>query len=298
MKTRKSMYGTHITIYEIDKNREIDKLDFVAGYEPTETLESFYSRQARKPNLLINGGFFYLQDGKPVFNFIDEGVVIAEDVLQHTEGVAITKTGEILFCDILHLERNEPSIYSNIRDFVSGYPTLIRNGLRVNINYAQEINYNAPRTIIGFNEATFFVVTIDAPGANFKLIQDICQEVGMKWAINLDGGGSTRCLLNGVRTTKQVYSRPVDNFVALYLKEIVDKIYRVQVGAWKSKELADRFLSVVRAIPDEVGAGYAESYVRYIDGWYKIQVGAFRNKDGAARVYDDLISKGYKAIIV
>lgn len=61
-----------ITIVKVPKI-EIDKIDFISCSEPKETLEHFYNRQTIKPDVLINGGFFALNNGTPVFDFTDDG---------------------------------------------------------------------------------------------------------------------------------------------------------------------------------------------------------------------------------
>lgn len=61
-----------ITIVKVPKI-EIEKIDFIACNEPKETLEHFYNRQTVKPDVLINGGFFALNNGTPVFDFTDDG---------------------------------------------------------------------------------------------------------------------------------------------------------------------------------------------------------------------------------
>lgn len=300
MDVLKSSLGDHILIYKIHKD-EIARLDFVHLNEPTETLESYYKRVVTKPQLLFNGGFFHLEDGKTVFNFIDERVSIT-DVSEYTRGIGVTTDGKMFFDDIRRLRLDNPDYFARVRDFVSGYPVLIQNYNPTHIDYASEINYKARRTVLGISPTHVFAIFVNDPGADFSILQTICLEFDIEYAINLDGGSSTRCLLDGVLQTKSQswWSRPVDNAVALYLKPQNEKvkIYRVQVGAWRTKSLADHFLESVRLIPDEVGAGYADSYVRYIDGWYKIQVGAFSRKEGAQKVYDDLISKNFKTFIV
>ena len=74
---------SYVSIVEIDKS-EVEKVNFAACAEPRETLVSYYNRQARKPNVLINAGFFAMDDGRPVFNMLDEGVLRAENASYKT----------------------------------------------------------------------------------------------------------------------------------------------------------------------------------------------------------------------
>jgi exopolysaccharide biosynthesis protein len=49
--------------------------------------------------------------------------------------------------------------------------------------------------------------------------------MNINYALNLDGGGSTKILENGKSITSSLYNRPVDNVIAIYLKP--KTIYRV-----------------------------------------------------------------------
>lgn len=103
---------------------------------------------------------------------------------------------------------------------------------------------------------------------DFAQMQDMLIELGVAYAINLDGGGSTKILYNGESITSSMYNRAVDNVVAFYLKPTI--IYRVQTGSFSLKANAEKFCAQVRALPDKIGAGYAKAYVRKVNGTYKV----------------------------
>ena len=277
---------SYVTIFEMTY-AEIAKIDFALCKEPTETLEAFYARQKTKPNILTNGGFFNMSDGKTCFRLVDEGSLVADDGT-YTKGIGIVDTNKLIYGDI-----NDRTDW---RDFIIAYPTLIENGECSKITFASEINYRARRTMIGYNDNRVFIITVDSPGLKFATLQTICKELGCTFAINIDGGGSTRALVNGERHTATEYSRPVDNVVAVYLQD-VRTIYRVQTGAFSKKPNADKLMQSIRKLPDEIGAGYANAYVRQVDGLYKVQVGAFSKKAGAERVVEDLAKLGYSSFI-
>ena len=130
---------------------------------------------------------------------------------------------------------------------------------------------------------------------DFAQMQDMLIELGVAYAINLDGGGSTKILYNGESITSTMYNRAVDNVVAFYLKPTI--IYRVQTGSFSLKANADKFCEKIRALPDKIGAGYAKAYVRKVNGTYKVQVGAFSVKSNAQKVVSDLKSLGYSCFI-
>lgn len=204
---------SYVTIYKIPKD-EISKVDIAQCKQPRETLSSYYNRQAVKPDILTNGGFFGMNNGYPCFNMMDEGVKHSVNT-NLKAGMGVDKTGMISAGSI-----DNP----NYKDFLSGYPVLISNGSKVNITYAKEINYKAPRTIIGTNKDYVFIGTIDGrktnkPGMTFSQMQTLCLKLGMTDAINLDGGGSTRMLYNGSVANSPTENRAVDNVVAIYFKK-------------------------------------------------------------------------------
>jgi N-acetylmuramoyl-L-alanine amidase len=131
---------------------------------------------------------------------------------------------------------------------------------------------------------------------NFSQMQDLMLGLGCKHAINLDGGGSTKMLHNGKSVTTNATNRPVDNVIAVYLKEENKKstIHRVQVGAFSIKKNAENYLQTVK----KLGNKYSGAYITYVGGFYKIQVGAFSVRKNAENIMNELKTKGFSAFIV
>ena len=264
---------------------EIEKIDFASCAEPTQTLENYYNKQSVKPDILINGGFFSFSTGKPVMDFIDEGQVkAAEAWMQY--GLGIDKTGNLIY---------GKDSDRQWRDFISSFPTLVADGKKVPIEMAYEISGKARRTILGYDQNYIYTISIDSPGATLTQSANIALDTGCQYAINLDGGGSTRLLYQGKTYAAGTYNRPVDNIVAIYLKKQQESfIYRVQLGAFSSKENATAFCEKIKLL----GGNYQNAFVRYIAPYYKVQVGAFSIKQNAENMLNDLKSKGYSAFIV
>lgn len=195
----------YIIVAEINKS-EAYRLDFATCKEPRETLQSFYNRQSTKPTLLVNAGFFNMSNGDPVFNFVDESRIEASSN-QYKWGMGIKGDNDLIY--------GYQSQYQ-WRDFISGYPNLIDGGKKVKIDFAKEINYQARRTMLGYNKSKIFVVCVEDPGITFDIAQSILLDLGCEYAINLDGGGSTNMLINGIKKTKDAYNRAVDNVFAVY----------------------------------------------------------------------------------
>lgn len=199
---------SYVKVAEILKS-EIKKIDFALCKQPRETLAAFYQRQTEKPAIVTNGGFFSMANGNTVFNYKDEKITISADNL-YQWGMGITDGNDLIYGNLKS---------RNWRDFISGYPNLIDGSQKVNINFASEINYKARRTMLGYNDTKIFIVCVESPGMNFTQMQTLMMNLGCKYAINLDGGGSTKMLHNGKSITSTAYNRAVDNVVAIYLKD-------------------------------------------------------------------------------
>lgn len=198
----------YVIIAKIDK-KEVYKIDFTTCAEPRETLNNFYTRQNTKPTLLVNGGFFNMFTGAPVFNFVDDGVSKSSDA-KYQWGIGVTSDTDL-----------EYSCKSNKiwKDFISGYPNLIDGGKKLKIDFAKELDYKARRTALGYNKDYIYIVCVENPGMNFSELQDVLLGLKCEFAINLDGGGSTNMLYNGKKMTTDSYDRAVDNVLAIYAVE-------------------------------------------------------------------------------
>ena len=212
MKTYIDSIYSYAHIVEIN-NSELEKIDLVICKQPKETLGNFYNRQTVKPDVLINAGFFALKTGETIFNVVDEGKTISNDSL-YKWGLGILSDHKTLKYGSIANKSN------NYVDFVSGYPPLVDNGKScAPWTWATEINYKALRTIVGYNDNTVFIVNIDKPGLGFTAMANLMIRIGCKYAINLDGGGSSRCLVNGKVNNKPTEDRAVDSVLAFYLKK-------------------------------------------------------------------------------
>lgn len=68
------------------------------------------------------------------------------------------------------------------------------------------------------------------------------------------------------------------------------KIYRVQVGAYKNSDYANR-------LADRLKSDGFQSFVAYRDGYYRVQAGAFTNLDNAVSMERQLRRAGYDTFI-
>lgn len=220
---------SYVRVAEIPKS-ELRKIDFALCKQPTETLSSFYNRQTDKPAIITNGGFFAMSTGVTVFNYVTEGKAESYNDL-YQWGMGIIGDDGLQYGWLKAKEW---------RDFIGGYPILLDNKRKCAYDYASGINYRARRTAIGYNDDTIFLVCVENPGMHFPELQNLMLDVGCKYAINLDGGGSTKMLHNGVSVTKDATNRPVDNVVAIYLKpekttEPIKRNEKTMISCFKGK---------------------------------------------------------------
>lgn len=198
----------YVHIVKISK-KEIDKIGIEIGQQPRETLQSFYDRQAKKPNLVTNLGLFGMNSaGLPCFSLVSNHQQYAYDGLR-TEGFGITDSNELLYGR--HKERDW-------KDFCSAYPMLIKEGKKTIITYATELAYKTRRTCIGYDANYIYVICVDFPGMTYDELQNLGLSLGLSFMLNADGGGSSRMIYDGKTITNGLENRAVDNMLVIYLK--------------------------------------------------------------------------------
>lgn len=198
----------YVHIVKISK-KEIDKIGIEIGQQPRETLQSFYDRQAKKPNLVTNLGLFGMNSaGLPCFSLVSNHQQYAYDGLR-TEGFGITDSNELLYGQ--HKERDW-------KDFCSAYPMLIKDGKKTIITYATELAYKTRRTCIGYDTNYIYVICVDSPGMTYDELQSLGLSLDLSFMLNADGGGSSRMIYDGKTITNGLENRAVDNMLVVYLK--------------------------------------------------------------------------------
>ena len=265
---------------------EIKKIDIAKCKEPTQTVQAYYAEAKVKPDVVMNGGMFVMATGNTIFSLRDESKTLITDY-KNKDGFGII--GD----NTLAVGRIDDG--QNYRDFISAYPTLIEDKKPCNTSKSAEIDYKTRRTIVAWDTNNFYMITVEKSGMKFAEIQKILVKMGVVYAANLDGGGSTCKLVNGKKVTTQAYNRPVDNVVCVYLKKNEPKpkkyLYRVQVGAFSKKENAVALQQQIRNM------GWSGAYVRIVNGLYKVQIGAFGVLDNANVMVKELKAKGVNAFV-
>ncbi len=206
----------HILKIERDK---IDNFDLEIGKQPVETLDSIYNRT--KADIIINGGFYDMNSGKSIAHAYDEGKLSGDQWLYNGWSIAKDLQDNILIKQLYNIDRK------NYKFILESSPLLVRNG-KIDIDdkglNKSLITSKHPRSAVGINDKYLFFVCIDgrqsfSKGATINELAHTMLGIGCYHALNLDGGGSSRLLLNGKAINNPTENRAVDNALCVYLKK-------------------------------------------------------------------------------
>ncbi len=109
-----------------------------------------------------------------------------------------------------------PSL-ENVKTAFGGGTLLLKDGQKTPITH--NVSGNHPRSVIGTNEdgTVIYIMTVDgrktiSRGVSLETLSDICLEMGMVNAINLDGGGSTALVGKTLRENElHTINSPTEN---------------------------------------------------------------------------------------
>lgn len=235
--------------------QDIEKIDLINT--KGMTANQVYSKY--KPDFIINGALYDMATRKNIVNVEDENV--KDGYLFSSQGIGINGLKHLLWTNYETAKKD-----SDIRDFIGGSPCLVKGGA-VHIDWgnkhSSQVDGSKYRSCIGFNATHFFMVGSDSPNT-LKGLAEYCIKQGMKYAVNLDGGGSCH-LQQGTKKLKSS-CRANASWILVYLKktknkeeeEVLDKV-KVKVGT-KEQEgfIKDGVTYVpVRFVGENLGANVA-----------------------------------------
>lgn len=214
--------------------KNIEKIDIIC-----ESMTAAEVYRKYKPDYFINLALWDFKTGKNIQYLEDDNK--KSGYLFSSEGIGIKGDSDIVWT-------TKDKAYSNqeIRDFVSGSPTLLKNGSRF-INWGNKVGSHAngahKRSIIGFDDNNIILLCSD----NLLSIENsvnTAQSLGMKYAINVDGGGSCH-LQNGDKVLVKSTRRNASWMLIYTKKQTVStaptsQTYKVQQGDTLSR-IASKF---------------------------------------------------------
>ena len=183
--------------------KDIEKIDFVVTNGMTA--KQVYDKY--KPNFIINGALYDMDTKTNITNARDEGKV--SGYLFSDEGIRINEDNSVEWST-----KDQAT-----RDFIAGSPCLVKNGAKFvdwGNKYSSYIDGKHKRSCIGFNDSHLFLFASDLDNTINEAV-DNCLKLGMKYAINLDGGGS--CHLQKDSTVIKASGRANCSWILVYLKK-------------------------------------------------------------------------------
>lgn len=170
-----------------------------------KTMGQWYDAQVDKPDMLMNGSLWdktgaigtIWQDGKLVRN---EG---------NGFGFGVNKAGGWGFADPWGV---------SWRDYITGYPALVKAGKALSDSVDSYVmNSRAKRSAVAAAGNRLYFITADSMTA--PALRKALVSFGVYSAINLDGGGSSRLLVNGKAVNRPTDDRRCPNAIAVWLKK-------------------------------------------------------------------------------
>lgn len=155
---------------------------------------------------IINGGVYNFTTHKPCCKFRANGVIYADD--EYGYWMYGWNTGS----DIKMIHSNDMKNYLNGIACV----TMLKDGKNVTLSYNTDMGGARPRTAIGLDNSGNLVLYCYQGNKTIEQIREIMRGYGCVSAINLDGGGSSQCDLNGDKLTS---SRKVANWICVWTEQ-------------------------------------------------------------------------------
>jgi len=164
----------------------------------------------------VNGGYFAMDVYSPIGILKNESVFLKNSVWPKRSAICWNEAGEIVFVpgsEAANL-RNNSFIECYSQAFQAG-PLLLQNAEKCKLT--EDINIKIltqrhPRTVIGSDGEKLLITVIDgrdalhSVGTTIEETKDVCRMLGMKDALNLDGGGSSELIWLG-----SIVNFPSDN---------------------------------------------------------------------------------------
>lgn len=156
---------------------------------------------------------FVISIGKEASEKSNSIVTIAKEQLSNPN--QFNSTFRFVY-EIVALEKEKQTFFSNVEDITNGVPQLIKNG-KIEITWQEEkssksfVETHHPRTAVAkLKNGKFLMVTVDgrskeSGGISLPDLGAFLLELGATDAMNLDGGGSTTMFLDG-----KVVNKPSD----------------------------------------------------------------------------------------
>ena len=230
--------GSTVNIIKITKDK-IDRFDIIpsTNKKPIETIKSFYNKH--KPDVICNGSLFAMNTGFPSSVYRTNGKSYGDNGFYYA--------GLILYQLNKKFGIKQLSTFNELSQFnvgVEGLSLVIdgKKDIRSKGLDSGFLNNKANRTVIGFDDEHFYIITIDGRmknelGMNASQCADMCLTLGIQNAILLDGGGSTRCMIGEKVINKPTENRPVNNAIGIWFLDNKQQNNKKEDGIMSKKKV-------------------------------------------------------------
>lgn len=220
---------TNYTVYRINKTRVDGTKQFAFGRcIATETQGTLFKTPY---GLALSEGWFLTANGGIGSGLmIENSTVINDATLPQLVGVvplSIDQNGDLGYLDANYIGRGQEYINDGIVSAMCGFYPIIDNYEDFDFYVGPDFESNpvepAQRQIIGqFGNGDYMLLTSEGRNFNNSIgltmtdAQRICKTLGVRFAYNLDGGGSTQ-IVQGKRIVNSIYQgtsgRPRGTFI-------------------------------------------------------------------------------------
>lgn len=188
--------------------KDIKKIDFIVtkGMTASQVYEKY------KPDYMINGALYDMRSKVDITKCEDENEKYG--YLFSNEGIGINGQKQMIWCEAKLAYDSK-----NIRDYISGSPTLVKNGkqfIQWGNKVSRQVTGKHTRSCIGFSKDFIYLLSTPSLLTVEKLAAE-CIKQGMEYAINLDGGGS--CHLQQGTKKLMSSSRANCSWILVYLNK-------------------------------------------------------------------------------
>ena len=192
-------------VIPFSKIKKIDIINVQGGITATEVMEKY------SPDVLINLALYDTTSGTNITYLEDENVKSGSYF--SSEGIGIEGNKGLVWCS-----KDEAFANEEIRDYVSGSPVMIKDGVKDidwGNKYSSYVDGSHKRCCVGFNKSNLILVA-SSGNATLDDMADYCLSgYKLTYMINCDGGGS--CHLQDSTTTYVKSTRANTSWLLVYL---------------------------------------------------------------------------------
>lgn len=200
------------------KLNQIEKIDFVNKAMYSSKVYSTY-----KPSAFINACLYDMSTSTNITKVEDENK--GHGYLFSDLGIGIQND-----CTLKWLTYEEARADNTVRDFLGGSPTLVIDG-KVSLDWGNKVSTaiqgKAYRSAIGFNDTDIFLYCSDSK-ITLETLATNMKDLGCKYAINLDGGGSSH-LQEDSKVLKRSYRKNASWFM-LFDKKVEEATKTMKIA--------------------------------------------------------------------